>query len=62
MYFNASFAFHKYTNQCDMVGKLLDLGLEDLTKVCPSTSLCEVGKIPALPTLPAWWMTVKMED
>lgn len=35
---------NKYLNQCDMVEKRLDLGLEDLIKVCPGTNLCEVGK------------------
>ena len=43
--------------QCAMVEKALDWALEDLIKVCPGTSHCEMGIIPALPALPALGIT-----
>lgn len=54
-------SINKQMNQCDMVEKL-DWGLEDLIHVCPGTHHCEMGKIPALSTLPACGMTVKTKS
>lgn len=44
-------------DHCNMVEKSLDWGLEDLIKVCPGSSHWEVGIIPALPALPALWVS-----
>lgn len=46
----------QHMDHCDMLEKCLGWGLEDI-KVCPTTSRCEVRITPALPALPALWVS-----